>query len=64
MVGSARPEQWPAFAETPAFRNMATTQPITSFFQPVKIKQSKKLKLWNVMPNDAKMTWGILSYEQ
>ena len=46
------------FAETPAFGNMpATTQPITLFSQPVKIKPSKKLKLWNVMPNDAKLTW-------
>ena len=47
MVGSARTEQWPAFAETPAFGNMATTtQPIISFFQPIKI---------NV---NAKLTWG------
>ena len=33
--------------------------PITSFSQPVKIKHSKQLKPWNVMPNhDAKLTWG------
>ena len=58
MVGSARTEEWPAFAKTPAFDSMATTQPITSFFQPVKIKQSKKRKPWNVMKNYAKLTWG------
>ena len=44
--------------ETPASGNMASTQSMTSFFQPVKIKQSKKLKLRNVMYNDAKLTWG------
>ena len=38
---------------TAAFGNMATSQPITSFSQPVKIKQSKKLKPWNVMHDDA-----------
>ena len=34
------------------------TQAMTSFFQPVKIKQTKRLKLWNVMHDDAKLTWG------
>ena len=42
MVGSTRAEQCPAFAETPA----------------LSIKRSKKLKLWNMMHNDAKLTWG------
>ena len=37
---------------------MAPTQSMTSFFQPVKMKQSKRLNLWNVMRNDAKLTWG------
>ena len=37
--------------------------PITSFSQPVKIKHSKQLKPWNVMPNhDAKLTWGRSYY--
>ena len=31
-----------AFAEAPAFGNMATTQPKTSFFQVVKIKTVEK----------------------
>ena len=53
MVGSARTERCPAFAETSAFGNVATTQSKASFFQPVKIKQEKKLILWNVMHNDA-----------
>ena len=44
--------------KTPDFDSMARTQPITSFFQAVKIKQLKKLKLWNVMKNYAKLTWG------
>ena len=47
-----------AFAETPLSGNMSPTQPVTSFFQPVEIKQSKRLKLWNVMHNDVKLTWG------
>ena len=59
MFGSARTKQWPAFAEAPAFDNMATIQAITCFFQLVKIKHSKKLKLCNVMQKDAKLTWSI-----
>ena len=37
-VGSSCKQSCPVFAETPALGNMATAQPITSFFQPVKIK--------------------------
>ena len=44
--------------ETPASGNMALTQSVTSFFQQVKIKQSKRLKLRDVMYNEAKLTWG------
>ena len=44
MVGSALNVVVPgiSFLETPASINMAPTQPITSFFQPIKIKQSEK----------------------
>ena len=46
------------FEETPASGYMAPTQSMTSFFKPVKIIQWKRLMLWNVMHNDAKLTWG------
>ena len=49
MVGSARNQSCPAFAETPVPAIWRRLRPITSFFQPVKIKQLKKLKLRNVM---------------
>ena len=58
MVGSARKAVMPGDAETTPSGNMAPIQPMTSFFLPVEIKQSKKMKLWNVMQNDPKLTWG------
>ena len=45
MVGSTRTEQCPALQKH-------------LVFQPITIKRSKKLKLWNVMHNDAKLTWA------
>ena len=60
MVGSARKAVVPGILQKcgPAPGNMAPTHSMTSFFQPVKIKQSKGPKLWNVMHSEDKLTWG------
>ena len=63
MVGFSRKAVVRAVCRNTYFRQMpATTQPITSFSQPVKIKQSKKLKQSNLMHSDAKLTWGRSYY--
>ena len=59
MAGSARKAVVSDVGRTPASWNVAPTQSMTLLFQTVKIRQSKRLKLWNNMThNDARLTWG------
>ena len=46
MVGFARKAVVPGVCRNTCFLQYAQTQSKISFFQPVKIKQSKKMKLW------------------
>ena len=63
MVGSVCKAVVPGVCRNTCFRQYGDYSAyIISLSQLVKIKQSKKLKLWNVMPNDAKLTWGRSYY--